>query len=95
MYKGIAQDRIIFCGGGVVKCAHLIQSGITFMLSAIENTLNIRSDDQTIAKTMAASSEATAESDPKEFAELATGAVDLYEHALGPRVFRATKSFEL
>jgi len=25
MYKGIAQDRIIFFGGGVVKCVHLIQ----------------------------------------------------------------------
>ena len=73
MYKGIAHDRIIFFGGGVVKFAHLIQSGITFMLSAIENTLNIRSDDQNIAKTMAASSDATKESDPKELADEAEG----------------------
>ena len=57
------------------------------MLSAIENTLNIRSDDQNIAKTMAASSDATKESDPKELADEAEGAVVLYEHALGPRVF--------
>jgi hypothetical protein len=34
-------------------------------------TLSIYIDDQNIAKTMAASSEATTESDPKEFAELA------------------------
>jgi hypothetical protein len=36
---------------------------------------------------MAASSDATKESDPKELADEAEGAVVLYEHALGPRVF--------
>mgnify|MGYP006121914673 FL=1 len=58
-------------------------------------TLSICIDDQNIAKTMAASSEATTESDPKEFADETEGAVDLYEHALGPRVFKATITSEL
>jgi len=35
MYKGIAQDRIMFCGGGVVKCAHLIQFEHDFCRPAI------------------------------------------------------------